>query len=81
MAITARISPLSGDIIQDMSTITGKSKILIIEEALEAYRFKERMRLFNESYQKLASNKEAWHQELEERDELEGTLSDGLIEE
>ena len=78
MGLTARISPESDAIIHEMISKTGKSKIVIIQEALEAYRFKERMRLFNESYEKLRSDKDAWKKELEEREILEGTLEDGL---
>jgi hypothetical protein len=78
MALTARISPESDAIIHEMITKTGKTKIEIIQEALGYYRFKERMRLFNESYDRLKSDKSAWKQELEEREELEKTLVDGL---
>lgn len=78
MAQTARISPKSNNIIQEMSRLTGKSKVEIIESALENYRHKERMRLFNDNYQKLKKDKKAWSLELEERKHLEGTLNDGL---
>jgi hypothetical protein len=78
MAQTSRISAKSDKIIQEMISITGKAKIEIIEEALEVYRHRERMRLFNESYDKLRSDKKAWKKELKEREELEGTLEDGL---
>lgn len=75
MAHTARISSTSDAIIQELAAKTGKSKIVIIEEALESYRFRERMRLFNESYKKLRKDKKALEQELE------GTLRDGLEDE
>lgn len=81
MALTARISPASDAIIHELANKTGKSKIVIIEEALESYRFRERMRLFNESYVKLKDDKAKWAQELEERNELEGTLGDGFEDE
>ncbi|MBA3720849.1 MAG: ribbon-helix-helix protein, CopG family [Parachlamydiaceae bacterium] len=81
MALTARISPHSDAIIHELVNKTGKSKIEIIEEALESYRFRERMRLFNESYERLRSNKKEWAKELADRDELEGTLMDGLEDE
>lgn len=81
MALTARISPSSDDIIHEMVNKTGKSKIVIIEEALELYRFRERMRLFNESYERLKSDKKKWTKELEERNELEEMLGDGLEDE
>lgn len=81
MALTARISSTSDAIIHELIKKTGKSKIIIIEEALESYRLRERMRLFNESYKRLKDNKEKWAEELRERSELEGTLADGLEDE
>lgn len=78
MALTARISSTSDVIIDELVKKTGKSKIVIIEEALEAYRHRERMRLFNESYEKLKEDKKAWAKELESREELDGTLMDGI---
>lgn len=81
MAQTSRISARSDVIIHEMAVITGKSKIDIIEEALEIYRHHERMRLFNEGYFKLRSNKKAWKEVMREREELEGTLEDGLEDE
>lgn len=81
MAHTARISSLSDIIIEELAAKTGKSKIIIIEEALESYRFRERMREFNEAYEKLRTDTKGWSQELKEREELEGTLDDGLNDE
>jgi hypothetical protein len=81
MALTARISSTSDAIIHELVNKTGKSKIVIIEEALEVYRFQERMRLFNESYEKLRSDEDAWVCELADREELEGTLMDGFEDE
>ncbi len=80
MALTARISPVSDHIIEELVSTTGKSKVDIIEEALKSYRFHERMRLLNEEYERLQKDKKAWAEELEERKELEGTLLDGLEE-
>ena len=80
MASTVRISSHSDAIIDELVADTGKSKIVIIHEALEAYRFHERMRKLDEQYSKLSSNEKAWQQELDERKELDGTLTDGLEE-
>lgn len=80
MAQTARISPRSDFIIDEMCSMTGRSKIEILELALETYRHIERMRLFNQGYQSLKRDKKAWSDELKERKELEGTLKDGLEE-
>lgn len=80
MALTARISQTSDHIIEELVNVTGKAKIYIIEEALKYYRFHERMKLLNNEYEQLRSDKQAWEAELEERKELEGTLLDGLDE-
>jgi len=81
MAQTARISSRSDSIIQEVGLLTGKSKIEIIESALETYRHHERMRLFNDSYYRLSKNKKEWQHEQDERQILEGTLKDGLEKE
>lgn len=78
---SARISQESDAIIEEIINETGKSKIVVIEEALKLYRFRERMRLFNESYERLRSDKKLWNQELKVREDLDGTLNDGLEDE
>lgn len=78
MALTARISRNSDNIIQEMVARTGKTKVEIIDEALEAYRFQERMKLLSEQYERLRADSKSWEGELKERKELEGTLMDGL---
>lgn len=81
MALTSRISANSDAIIQELVLKTGKTKVEIIDEALESYRFHERMRILSEQYERLQSEKSSWEQELKERSELEGTLMDGLEDE
>ena len=81
MAQTARISRRSDLIIQEMISLTGYSKVEVIEHALETYRRNERMRLMNEAYQSLKSDKSSWEEELKDRKELEGTIADGFEEE
>ena len=78
MALTARISSTTDHIIDELVEITGKSKVIIIEEAIQSYFFQERMSRLNDEYLKLQSNKKDWADELKERKELEGTLLDGL---
>lgn len=78
MAQTARISSRSDSIIKEMISLTGYSKIEVIEHALETYRRSERMRLMNEAYKNLQADESAWEEELREREELEGTVADGL---
>lgn len=57
---------------------TGKTKVEIINEALESHRYQERMQILNEQYERLRSDKKAWKEELQERKELDGILMDGL---
>lgn len=78
MTQTVRISPKSDTIIHEMSMMTGKSKVEIIESALETYRHNERMRLFNAGYQALRKSKKKWATEQSERKDLDQTLGDGL---
>lgn len=81
MAQTARISLRSDSIIQEIASLTGRSKVEIIESALETFRHCERMRLFNDSYRSLSQDEKIWREELEEQKDLEGTLTDGFEEE
>lgn len=81
MAQTARISSRSDLIIQEMVSLTGYSKVEVIEHALETYRRNERMRLMNQGYKNLQLDKSAWQEELKDREELEGTIADGFEEE
>ena len=81
MSTTTRISQKSDDIIHEIVTLTGKTKKDVIEKALEVYCHLERMRLLNEGYQRLRSDKFYWKEELKERQELDGTLQDGLEDE
>ncbi len=81
MASTIRVSSRGQLIIEDIVKMTKKQKVEILEEALEDYRFRERMRILSEDFDRLRSNEEAWQQELEERRELDGTIGDGLEDE
>lgn len=76
----ARMSSASYAIIEEIAATTGKSKIEILDRALEAYNFQEKMRILNEEYERLRSDEKKWKQELDERQELDGTLADGLEE-
>lgn len=44
------------------------------------YSHYERMRLLNESFERLQANKQIWKKELQERRELDDSLLDGLEE-
>lgn len=78
MNTTTRISINSSVIINELKRKTGKSKVQIIDEALESYRYHEKMRILKEQYECLRVDEKAWEKELEDRRELDGTLMDGL---
>lgn len=78
MSKIVRVSDRSDSIIKEIALRTGKAKTEVIELALETYRRVERMNALNEGYKKLRDDKESWEKELKKRDELEGTLLDGL---
>ena len=50
----------------------------IIEHAITEYKKKKFYESLNDAYAKLKSNPVAWKEELEEREEWDRTLSDGL---
>ena len=70
MARAVRISQESDEIIHELMRLTEKSKTEIIHKALVSYRFREKMRQFNDSYARLRADKQAWAEELEERGEI-----------
>lgn len=74
----ACITPTTEAILDEIVAKMGRSKIENINEAIEAYRFREKMRLLDEEFERLRPDENKWKQELEERSELEGTLGDGL---
>lgn len=78
MGETVRISHTSDMIINDLVSLTGKSKIAVLDEALESYYFHLSMKVIQDQYKNLKSNSKQWKEELTERNELEGTLMDGL---
>jgi hypothetical protein len=59
MVKTVRISSKSDHILEEIQALTGKSKIEIVEAALDAYRHYERMRLVNESSKNYQSKEAA----------------------
>jgi len=77
MAISAKITEQSNEIVGEIVSITGETKMSIIEKAIIYYKRQIDMQRFDEDYGRLRSNKEFWKQELKEREELDGTLEDG----
>jgi len=52
----------------------------VLEEAVERYRRERFFADLHAAYERLATDRAAWRDELAERAELDGTLADGLGE-
>jgi predicted CopG family antitoxin len=78
---TIRISAESHDMLKRLATKEKTSMNAVIERALEIYRRKNFLEETNKAFAALKSNKEAWAEELEERELWESTIGDALEEE
>jgi hypothetical protein len=63
-----------------MTEATGEPVQQVLEEAVERYRRERFFAEFHAAYARLAGDRTAWQEEMDERAELEGTLADGLDE-
>lgn len=68
------------DHIQKLMDDKYTAKSMIIEKALVELDKKIAFNKFNNAYLKLKKEPEAWKNELNEREELDGTLMDGLTD-
>lgn len=78
---TAKISEQSVRILDRLHHRLHKSKTALIDQALKKYEAQIFLDDINEGYARLKGDKTAWAQELIEREELEGTIGDGLEDE
>jgi hypothetical protein len=67
--------------IMHLARETGESIQEIVAKAVEAYRRQRLMELTNAAYAELRANPSRWQQELDERQEWDVTLADGLDDE
>ncbi len=77
---TVRVTEHTHEVLRELAAATGESLQRVLEEAVERYR---RERFFDDlsaAYGRLATDPAAWQEELAERAELDGTLTDGLGE-
>lgn len=75
---TAKISPKTARILERLQRRYDKPKTVLIDLALKKYEDQMLLEEINEGYARLKADKKAWEEELQERQELEGTLGDGL---
>lgn len=76
----ARITESSRDRLARLSRQTGKSQQEVIDAALQGYERDLFLDQINDGYAALRDNPEAWKQHLQEREEWDETLLDGLDE-
>lgn len=77
---TAKISPKAACILERLQHRYHKPKTVLIDLALKKYEDQILLEEINEGYARLKADKKAWEEELKERQELEGTVEDGLDE-
>lgn len=78
---TAKISQETARILERLQRRYHKPKTLLIDLALKKYENQILLEEINEGYARLKADKKAWEEELKERQELEGTIGDGLEDE
>jgi predicted transcriptional regulator len=78
---TAKISAQSARRLDRLQRLYRKPKTAIIDIALKKYEDQILLDQINEGYARLKDDKKAWEEELKERQELEGTIGDGLSDE
>lgn len=75
---TAKISRSSALRLERLQRRFHKPKTVLIDLALKKYEDQILLEEINEGYARLKADKKAWEEELEERQELDGTIEDGL---
>ncbi len=78
MAISAKITEQSKELVDEIASQTGETRMNVIEKAMIYYKRQIDMEQLDKDYGRLRSNKKLWEKELKEREELDGTLEDGL---
>ena len=77
---TVRVGQATRAALRQLAAETGEPMSVVLEKAVEAYRRQCIFAQANAAYAALRSDPEAWTEELAERQEWEGTLTDGLTE-
>ena len=78
---TAKISLETACILERLQRRYHKPKTVLIDLALKKYEDELLLEEINKGYARLRADKTAWEDELNERQELEGTVEDGLEDE
>ncbi len=81
MSKMMRISEKTAKNLSQLAKMTGRSKQLIIQKAIETYAREQILKKANAEYARFKKDKKAWKEEQQELAEWDITLSDGLSDE
>lgn len=80
-SVNVRISSTSYQILKTISRGNGQSMQSVIDQAIEDLRRRKMLEATNSAFSALKAGKTAWQEELDERNEWENTLLDGVEKE
>lgn len=75
---TVRISEAKREVLRELATWTGESMQAVLEKAIEHYQRELFLERANAAFAALRKDPAAWKEELEEREQWDVTLADGL---
>ncbi len=75
---TIRISVASHQLLKEVAQIENSPMQLILEKAIERYRRELILHKTNQAYAALREDKDAWNEEVWERDSWDQTIEDDL---
>lgn len=78
MSTTVRVSDETHRVLREISRRRGEPMTQVLAEAVGRLRHEDLLQRTNEAYAALRADDEAWNEAMSEREELEGTLADGL---
>ena len=77
-AVMVRVNKSSHRLLRQLSKAMGESMQDVLAKALEEYERKQFFEQLNASFTSLREDPSAWKDELDEREAMAGSLSDGL---
>lgn len=75
---TVRIDEESRALLHDLAIREGRPMRVVLQHALESYRRRMFLKQCGDAYAQLKANDKAWKKELEEREEWDVTIADGI---
>jgi len=81
MTKLTRISSETDRNLDELAEVSGLSKVAILEKAVEAYLRDQFLKKANEEFAYIKAHPELWSVELEEQQDWDITLHDGMTDE